>query len=281
MKYLISGYKGFVGQYLMDTLSRSGKTAIGIGEGKDVSEADYFEGIKTEAGDVLIHLANKSFVPESWSQVHRYFDVNLMGTIQALEFCKKNQLGIVFLSSYLYGDPDYFPLDEKHPVKTNNPYALSKKMCEEMIAFYGQNFNVPYNIIRPFNIYGKGQKSNYLIPIILEQVLTEDSGKISLMDTKPKRDFIHVQDVADAIVLAADHLKNDIFNVCSGHSISIGELCKKIIDISGRHLEVEDKGEIRKNEIMDCYGSYQKIKDMLGWTPLISLEQGLKASMNN
>lgn len=277
MTYFISGDNGFVGQRLIDSLILAGEKFIRLSKsGKDITDKDYFKEIDPKEGDVLIHLANKSFVPESWQKLERYFDVNLMGTINALEFCKSNKLGIVYLSSYLYGDPMYFPIDEKHEIKTNNPYALSKKMCEEIIQFYGQNFDVLYTILRPFNIYGSKQKENYLIPTILNQVISSKELNITLMDTRPKRDFIHVQDVVDAILLSSKSLKNQIFNVCSGNSISIKDLCAMILEISGSSKQVIDLNQFRKNEIMDCYGSFDKIKNSLGWQPKVSLEAGLR-----
>lgn len=279
MRYLVTGYRGFLGQRLVASLESLGLEVIKLG-GLDVADKRFFNEVDASEGDVLIHLANKSFVPESWTEPHRYFDVNLMGTINALEFCKKKKVGLVYISSYMYGDPDYFPIDEKHPVKANNPYALSKKFSEEIIGFYGASLEVKYNVIRPFNIYGAHQKDNFIIPILVNQLMDDETKEVTILDARPKRDFIHVQDVVDAIILASKKLNNEIYNVCSGYSISLEELYETMLRISGMNKKLVDKMNHRKNEIMDCYGSYEKIEKHLGWRPKVTLEEGLKECLN-
>ncbi|MCC6818446.1 MAG: NAD(P)-dependent oxidoreductase [Bacteroidia bacterium] len=277
MRYYVTGNKGFVGNCLMKSLSNLSLDAVGLGDsGNDISDTHYFDNLIPNEGDVLIHLANKSFVPESWVETHRYFDVNLMGTINALDFCKKHKLNIVYVSSYLYGDPDYFPIDELHQVKVNNPYALSKKLCEEVIEFYGRSFDINYSILRPFNIYGPNQKENFIIPILMKQLLDESINEVTIQDARPKRDFIHVQDLVDAIILATKNLNGQIYNICSGSSINLEELYGLILKISLKNKKLVDLQNHRKNEIMDCYGSFEKFRKDTGWQPKISLMDGLK-----
>lgn len=277
MKYLITGHNGFIGKRLTERLQNSNIEFEGLSKSnQDITKEEYFENIQCSEGDVLIHLANKSYVPDSWTNTHAFFDVNVMATIRTLEFCKENKLGLVYISSYLYGNPDYFPIDESHPVRTNNPYSLSKKFSEELIQFYGESHGIDYNILRPFNIYGTGQKDNFIIPILISQLMDDNLQEVTVKDSRPKRDFIHVTDVVEAIVKASAKLNNQIYNVCSGNSVSLRDLYKSLSEYSGKSKELKDMQEYRKNEIMDCYGSYEKIQNELAWSPKVSLEQGLK-----
>lgn len=275
MKFIITGYRGFIGQYLCNELSSRNIEFIGV-DHSDILGDDYFDGIVVEKGDVMVHLANRSFVPDSWEDPAMYIETNSMGTLKVLEFCKKGQLGLIYLSSYMYGNPQYFPVDEKHPVQIMNPYAFSKKTAEEIIQYYGENFGINYVILRPFNVYGKGQKDNFIIPILFQKFLDSNLKTVQMNDLKPKRDFIHAKDLVNAIVLCSENLNQQIYNVTSGHSVSILELAQLIKKLLNSDKEIEDLSSSRKNEIMDCYGTFEKIKNGIGWEPLINLETGLK-----
>lgn len=242
----------------------------------DISYASYYSNISAVEGDVLIHLAGKSYVPDSWKDPLLFHSVNVLGTINTLEFCKKHKLGIVFLSSYLYGNPKYFPIDEKHPIGLNNPYALSKKMAEDAIKFYGENHGVSYNILRPFNIYGKGQDARFLIPTIIEQIKDERTDVIKLQDLKPKRDYVHVKDVVRAIITSSKCLNNEVYNVSYGSSSSVEDITRTVLEIYHSGKRVEGTGGSRKNEILDCYGDFSKIRRHMDWQPVINMHEGIK-----
>lgn len=280
MKFIITGANGFIGSELCRTLEQKNHKFHAI-RNKEILHTDYFDSIDSSDGDVVIHLANKSFVPESWEKIEDYLNVNLIGTLKVLEYCKLNKLGLVYISSYMYGNPDYFPIDEKHKVKTNNPYALSKKMCEELIQFYANNFGTKYNIIRPFNIYGKGQKDSYIIPIIINQLKDKNIKEIILNDLNPKRDFIHVKDVVEALICCSTDLRNQIYNVSSGKSVSIQEIGLDLIKLSGEEKELRSRTASRRNEINDCFGDNTKIFNDFGWSPKVELREGLRDCLKN
>lgn len=275
MKFIITGYRGFIGQYLCNELNSRNIEYIGI-DHSDILGHDYFDGIVAEKGDVLVHLANKSFVPDSWEDPAMYIETNSMGTLKVLEFCKKAKLDLIYLSSYMYGNPQYFPVDEKHPVQIMNPYAFSKKTAEDIIQYYGENFGVRYTILRPFNIYGKGQKDNFIIPILFQKFLDDTTEMVQMNDLKPKRDFVHVRDLVNAILQCSGKMNQQIYNVTSGHSVSILELAQLIKKLLNSNKEIKDLNASRKNEITDCYGTYEKIRMDIGWEPSIDLETGLK-----
>lgn len=280
MKYIITGSRGFIGTRLCEELKRNNIPYIGLdSRNGDISSESYYSRVIASEHDIVIHLAGKSYVPDSWSEPVIFHAVNVLGTINTLEFCKKYKLGIIFLSSYLYGNPRYFPIDERHPLGLNNPYALSKKMAEDAITFYGKNHGIAYNILRPFNIYGKGQDRRFLIPTIIEQVKDEKTDIIKLQDLRPKRDYIHVMDVVKAIIASSKRLNNDIYNVAYGSSSSVEDITLTILRIYQSSKRIEGSNTSRKNEIIDCYGDFSKIKLNIGWQPVINIYDGIKEYM--
>jgi len=187
-----------------------------------------------------------------------------------------NNAKFIYLSSYVYGRPEYLPIDEKHPLNAFNPYAQTKVICEEMCRGYNRDFNVPVTIFRPFNIYGFGQNNKFLIPEMIQQAL---SGKIIIKDERPKRDYIHVKDVVNAIMasLRMEQKKDfSLYNLGSGISHSVRDLGSMIINAMDRETVFSSSGEERPNEVMDTIADIRKAKKYLKWEPEIRLAEGIK-----
>lgn len=266
MRIVVTGHKGFVGSYISPLLKEQGHELIGLSrsEGKDILDAETFERIG--GFDVLIHLAAQSFVPLSFKEPRKFYYENHAATLNCLEACRQQAAKMIFLSSYIYGQPLALPINEDHPIQPTNPYMESKYLGERLCQGYHRDFAVPLCIIRPFNIYGKGQGSNFLIPTIINQIPT---GEIHLQDPRPKRDFVHVADLAQAIVLAMQFRRDhSIYNIGSGHSTAIGE----IISILKKHSFVEE-GKVffsetqRTNEVLETKADISKAKEELNWRP--------------
>lgn len=269
-----------MGKSLCEELSQKDipYTALNSSNG-DIFSLSYYSEVKASSGDVVIHLAGKSYVPDSWNDPVLFHSINVLGTINTLEFCKRNDLSIVFLSSYLYGNPKYFPIDEKHPIGLNNPYALSKKMAEDAIRFYGEKHGIQYNILRPFNIYGKGQDERFLIPTIIKQIKNKNTNIVKLQDLKPKRDYVHVKDVVRAIIASSMHLNNEIYNIAYGSSSSVEDIAMIVLNVCQSDKRIEGTSLSRKNEIPDCYGDFSKITKDMNWQPTIDMYEGIKEYM--
>jgi len=150
-----------------------------------------------------------------------------------LELCRINHAKMIFFSSYVYGHPQYQPIDENHPIQAFNPYSQTKVICESLCEGYNRDFKVPVIIFRPFNIYGTGQNPDFLIPTIIQQA---KSGKIVIKDDRPKRDYIHVEDIVKAIVAAieAGNTDNSIktYNLGTGESYSVKEIADIVCTFS-------------------------------------------------
>lgn len=278
-KILVTGATGFIGKHLIPALLKADYEVYGVGSiSGDITKAETWSDFPE--CDYLIHLAGRSFVPLSWSDPSGFIRVNLMGTIAALDYCRKYNAKLIFLSSYLYGNPPSLPIAEACPIIASNPYGLSKKLAEDACGFYSASYGVPATILRPFNVYGPGQNENFLIPSIIQQVLNAD--KVTVKDLEPKRDYIYIDDLISAILKSLNNINGiNIFNVGSGISYSVADLIRTVQQIKQSNLPVVSGNERRKDEIMDTIADISKAKRELGWEPQWSLEQGIKKMLKN
>ena len=276
---LITGATGFIGKHLVPKL-RSCQNDVVEASSLDGDIADCATWTHFERAPVLIHLAGRSFVPDSWKDPSGFFITNFHGTVCALEYCRRHNARLIYLSSYLYGNPSKLPIPESAPLVANNPYALSKKFAEDACKFYVDNYGVKVIILRPFNVYGRDQSELFLIPSIIRQTMTSDH--IAVKDLAPRRDYIYIDDLVDAIIKTVScELDFDTFNIGAGVSYSVAELIDIIQRIKGTSLIVQANGERRAGEIMDTIADIRKAKDMLGWAPKYSLRSGLEKMLES
>ena len=261
MKILVTGYSGFIGSYLTDRLASSNHELILCDLTNGIDIADW-EAVKDfRKMDLIIHLANLSFVPASFADPRKFYYVNYLSTLNMLELCRLNNARLIFFSSYTYGTPEYLPIDERHPVKAYNPYAQTKLICESLCEGYHRDFQIPITIFRPFNIYGTGQNPDFLIPTLVNQART---GKITIKDDRPKRDYIHVLDIVRAVLTTINKEITkpglDVYNLGSGKSYSVKEVIDIIRRIFDKPIEYRCTGETRPNEVMNTVADISKIK---------------------
>ncbi len=274
MNITITGSEGFLGKLISKKLEILGHKLIkiDIALGQDVANPEVFSNSKDS--ELFIHLAAKSYVPDSMIHPADFYFTNVIGTLNVLEFARKNKSRVIFFSSYIYGNPHYLPVNEIHPPNPHNPYAQSKLIAEDLCKAYYRDFDVPVTIFRPFNIYGPGQDEKFLIPTILKQIR---KGEVRLMDPNPKRDYIHCDDIVEAVVRAGEmpELKFEIFNLGTGVSISV----KDIIEIIKKYCKTDFKvyydNTIRKTEVRDCYSDVTKANINLNWSPSKKIETGI------
>lgn len=270
---LVTGANGFIGRKLIENLRHSDYSVYGAGSSNgDISLPETWE--QFPATSVLVHLAAKSFVPDSWKDPVAYLQNNCLGTSYALEYCKRNRSKLVFLSSYMYGDPLSLPISEDAPVYVNNPYALSKSLAEQVCRFYSENFGVQSYVLRPFNVYGHGQGESFLIPTIVSQVRA--GNVIRVADLRPRRDFVYIKDLVNAITSTISYNgKCHIFNIGSGVSYSVEELIQMVQSILNTSFAVINADVRRPGEIMDTVANISAAKAELGWVPKFNLKDGL------
>lgn len=275
MKIIVTGSCGFVGERLCQKLRFNGHVVIEIDRkfGHEITHENVFEDI--DSVDLIIHLAAKSFVPDSFNIPVQFYQTNILGTLNVLELARKTKAKVLYFSSYIYGIPNELPVSEKHKVSPHNPYAQSKLMSEGLCFAYYRDFGVHSIIFRPFNIYGKGQSDYFLIPSIFNQI---DSGEVSLLDPDPKRDYVHVEDVTEAVIqtVKKDFSGCETYNIGTGISVSVRDLVNLIKEHCKTKFEVTYKNNARRNEVSDCYADIAKAKKELNWLPKININEGIK-----
>jgi len=278
MKVAISGSHGFVGSNLCSHLNKPDNhyeiIPIDIAGSFDLSDKAQCE--KIEQFDVFVHLANLAYVPASYENPELFYRINYLTTLNALELCRKYNASLIYVSSYIYGSPKYLPVDENHKINPFNPYAQTKVICESLCEGYHRDFKIPIIILRPFNIYGIGQKGNLLIPEIVQQ-LKQGNSTIYLKDPSPKRDYVNVIDVANALKICIDFENSKIrkYNLCSGNSYSVRELTEIVNANLRDKVNFQFSESDRPNEVNETRGSNKKIMEELGWSPSIDLAQGI------
>lgn len=281
-KAVVTGSLGFVGKHLKAQLEENNVEVIGVDIKNDTDLTDWEQVKRIGEADVLFHTAAKLFVPDSYINPREFYRTNILSTINALELCRLHKAKMVYISSYVYGEPRYLPIDENHPTSAFNPYAQSKIICEQICQGYNRDSGIHVTIFRPFNIYGIDQNDNFLIPSIIKQA---KNGKLFLKDPSPKRDFLYVSDAVSAYIKSSElELGNPnfvIFNIGCGNSYSVEEIVHEVCLHFPKGVKVEFSHEKRKNEISNTVADISKAKRLLDWEPKISFKEGISLCVNS
>lgn len=283
MKYsnaAVTGSTGFIGSHLTAKLREMGIDIFEISRSFsqiDITSCDQVKNIPAQ--EVLFHLAGITNISLSFETPYHVYINNVVGTLNMLEWCRKNEVPkMVFLSTFVYGLPQYLPVDEKHPATPTNPYSTSKLLAEELCRAYCRDYGLNVAVLRLFNVYGPGQKSDFVIPRIIEQLST---GKVQLGASTPKRDFVYVDDVVDSILSASMSEINgfEIFNIGSGISYSIKEIASELSSLyfneTGNHVSINYNDVLKKGDVLDTVANIEKVKSKLNWYPKIDIKTGL------
>jgi nucleoside-diphosphate-sugar epimerase len=273
---LITGSRGFIGSSVLKNLSSEDFKIFEINiEDGDITNPEILNKFTDKNISHVIHLAGRIYVPDSWDNPAQFYSTNVMGTLNVLEFCKVNQCDLTHISAYLYGQPEKLPISEDSNIVPDNPYAHSKFLSENLCRFYHDNFNTRITILRPFNVFGIGQNNRFLIPAIIDQVVSDD--QIIVNDLTPKRDYIYLADLTKAIVKTLScEIDFGIYNIGSGFSLSVEEIINKIQTTFKTNKEVKSKGTIRRGEISDVVADISRAEKELGWKPRYTFEDGLE-----
>jgi len=273
-KILVTGATGFLGRHLVAALESRG-LAVRQHSSPDGDIANC--SLPMEDVGQVFHLAARSYVPDSWQDPRGFYQTNLMGTVNVLEHCRRSQASLTLLSSYVYGQPRRLPIAEDHPLSAANPYSHSKILAEEAARFYEQSFGLTLVIVRPFNIYGPGQRGSFLIPKIVRQVLDASVEVVRVQDLRPRRDYLYVEDaVAFLVALLGSNIRG-VFNIGSGRSASVEEVIQLVNLAAGVSKPVASAGEERPGEIMDVVADTARAAAELNWRPSTSLADGIAA----
>lgn len=274
---LVTGAGGFVGQRLVRALAAAEFQVRALTHAYgDIADPATFS--KLSPADHVFHLAARTYVPDSWKYPTAFHRTNVIGTACTIDYCRQHGAALTFVSSYLYGAPDHLPIDEQAPVRIFNPYALSKHLAEQLCAFHAETTGQPVNIVRPFNIYGPGQRDDFLIPKIIAQVRTAQSIKVENLE--PRRDYLYVDDfVAGLVATLQSRDGYRVFNFGSGRSLSVREVIDTIQSVAQTNLPVTSEEKVRPNEIADICADTRWARSQLGWHPRTSFADGIRSTV--
>ncbi len=297
-KILVTGACGFIGSHLVESLAKNKKNKVtalcfynstnSIGNMKfipkkilnkiniifgDIRGNDLILNI-IKNQDIVIHLAALISIPYSYLSPKAYVDTNVKGTLNILEACKVNKVKrlIVTSTSEVYGSAKYVPIDEKHPLNAQSPYAASKIAADQLALSYYRSFDLPVVIARPFNTFGPRQSNRAIIPTLINQ-MNYNKNSIKVGNISTIRDFTYIYDTVNGFLnlLNAKNINGEIINIASGVEIKISNLIKIIQDIQGiKNLNIIiDKKRIRpnKSEVLRLLGSNLKMKKKSKWRP--------------
>ena len=295
MKYVVTGGAGFIGSNIVKKLVTRGDDVTVIDNLNTGNEdnlltvrnkidfvKDSIENIdllekETKNVDGVFHQAALASVQDSYSKPDEYHNVNVNGTENILKLAIKNNFKIVYASSSsVYGNPERIPIKEEDSKNPINPYAETKLKKEELAIKYSE-MGVKVIGLRYFNVFGKGQSKEYagVLKLFLEQIRDKMPPKVN-GDGTQFRDFVYVEDVADANIMSMDsEINHEFFNVGTNTSISILDLAKTVIKYSGLSIE-PIFGPALKGDVQRTMADINLIKDKIGWIPTVTLEEWIK-----
>lgn len=279
LSILVTGSNGFIGRHLVKSLRFRHHQVFAMARvDGDTSNAETW--INYPKADCVVHLAGLTFVPDSWTNPEQFIESNTLSTTHALEYCRKNDAKLIFLSSYMYSTNSTTSVKEADETSPANPYALTKFLGENLCRYYSDFFGTQVVVLRPFNVYGIGQATKFLIPSIVQQARVGD--EIRVMDHKPSRDYLYIDDLLEAIHRSIILTTNfDIFNIGTGKSFSVESLIKILETVVGRNLRIISANSERPSEINFTRADITHAIDVLKWKPKWALIDGLSAIWND
>lgn len=298
MKILVTGGAGFVGSNLVDSLLETEHRVsvidnLSTGKKEYINKktkfycADILDDInfifKKEKPEIVIHAAAQVMLRESIKNPIHDAKTNILGTLNVLEACRKNNVKKIIYTSTggaRVGEPEYLPVDEKHPINPSSPYGISKHTAEHYIQMYTQLYGLEHLIFCFGNVYGPrdDSKTGRVISTLIEKMINGESPTI-YGDGNQTRDFIYVSDLAKFITNSLEkNPKHKLFHLANGVQVSVNEIfneLKRLLDFKGKANYVEAiKGEIR-DIVLDTTLAQKE----LGWKPKHYLNQGLKETV--
>lgn len=298
-KILITGADGFIGSHVVELFVKKGYqvrafilynsfNSYGWFDDIDInvkSKIDFFFGdirnydsvyASMQGCSAVLHLAALIGIPYSYSTPSSYLETNVTGTLNILQAAKNLKLKKIVLTSTseVYGSAQYIPMDEKHPINPQSPYAASKVAADAFGMSFYKSFNLPITILRPFNTFGPRQSERAIIPTIINQILKKKKY-LDIGNIKPTRDFTYVEDTALAFLLALKSKSNigKIINIGSNFEISIESLAKRIIFLTKSKIRIRiDKKRLRPklSEVDRLFADTSLAKKIFKWRPFLN-----------
>lgn len=307
-KILVTGGGGFIGSHLIETLIKNGysvRTIVPYNPDNSWGWIDSFEpnmkkNLEVISGDIcdqnlviklvknvdiIFHLAALISIPYSYLSPRSYISTNIIGTLNLLEAIKISnvELFVQTSTSEVYGSSQYSPIDEKHPLNAQSPYAATKIASDQLALSYYRSFDLPVSIIRPFNTFGPRQSLRAFIPTIITQILS-NKKKIRLGNLNSKRDFSYVSDTVRGFTacIGKNRCLGKTINLGTGVAFSMQETLDYITECIGKDVFFEiDKKRLRpkKSEVDHLLSANNFAKKIINWEPEFKNKSGFKRGL--
>ena len=309
-RILVTGADGFIGSHLTERLVNYGTKVIAFVRGSilttpskmqlkninhlkekikiisgDIASHDTIELIKKEKPEIIFHLAAEAYVNKSFDQPREVIDANVIGTLNVLHSCLNENMKptewikriVVTSSSEIYGTYDE-PIYESFVMNPSSPYGASKAAADRLAYSYFNTYNLPIAIIRPFNTYGP--RHTYDAPPKFISLALEEKDITIYGDGQQARDLMYVDDTINAFLIMGSHEKavGESVNFGTGKDTKIIDLARKIVEISGSSSRIVHLPP-RLSEIKRLCCNNSKAKELFGWEPEVSIEEGLKRNI--
>lgn len=291
MKILITGAAGFIGTKLADRLVGMGHEVFGLDKvsmehlplrvhkiscdirlDETVGEVSKF--LRGEV-DACVHLAAVAAPRQAEADPSLAWETNVRGTQNVLMLCRSSGIKkVVFASSaHVYGiSPKYLPTDEEHPLSLLDTYTVTKIMGEKLCQLHHDNYGLSTTVLRLFNAYGPGQSKDYFLGVKLAQAAA--GGPVTIMNGSVTKDWVWIDDVVSAMVLALATKFVGPLNIGTGVETSLREMALQISTSFDRGPLKEDVSQDFGPTRMCC--DYDRAEDVLGWMPTVFVPEGLK-----
>lgn len=294
---LVTGGAGFIGSHVLDALDERGATPVVVDDlfagrrehvpeemrfyDRDVRSDAFADTVREVAPDAIVHLAAIHHIPYCNDNPEEAFEVNTMGTRTLLEAARdvEDLQQVVFASTAAVYAPDDEPHEETDRPGPIDIYGRTKLVGEDLAELFHRQTGVPATSARLFNVYGTRETNEHLIPAILDQ-LRDGARAIELGNLAPARDFVHVTDVAEALVALLTEFDEGYraYNVGTGTEHTVREVVEHTAEALGEPIDVTQAAErVRESDRPHLRPSTERIEDEVGWTAEVEFTEGLRA----
>lgn len=298
MKVLLTGGSGFIATNFLQYLAQFPDVQVVMFDkrhGQDLRDPEAVKKAVLGKGyDTVFHLGALTNIDASITDPAPFVHTNFLGTFHILEAAReenaqraadqKPPMRVVYVSSSeVYGTSqcEPLPMNEDHPICPHSPYAGAKAAADRMCYSYWQTYGLPVKIVRPFNQYGPYQTEEKLIPKMIRRCL-EGKALPVYADGLAKRDWVFVRDTCEGIWASRDLPDGTPINLATGRNYSVLEVCelmKRLLRNRASKVVHVDHVDDRWGHVKCLRGDYSKAKELLGWTPKTSLEEGLRRTI--
>jgi UDP-glucose 4-epimerase len=284
-RVLVTGSAGFVGNHLCRHLLELGISIVrnsGANDKNklDVTDINQLHSTANLGIEGVVHLAAKTSVNSAAKDPYQAYYANIVGTLNVLEFCRlRNIKKLIFMSSYVYGEPKYLPIDEKHPVNPHSTYHKSKLIAEQLCRNYSLDFGIDVVTLRPFLLYGPNAKPYMFISTVIQQI--KNNGHVFLSGKHTSRDFLFITDFLDLVTIILNKFPKgyNLYNVGYGESHRLEEVTQILAELLNKKISISYNNQIRPGDVTKMIADISEVSNAFQWKPKIGIHEGLEKTL--